>query len=213
MTSGNIESKFMQVLKDSLAKTSDIFSFKLCAQSQREGSLTIAVDFVPVFDDKSIADGVKDVFDNWYPKANRNLMIEFTIYDNMAYIRSICAPIGQSTAKRDIEYKPDVGFGKELRAFLLAVRREWVNKAAKNASEKKVGWAIDPFDRVNHDSRVIRTTPHAILVSSDVRDIRLEATAKPITGKDDKTGLEIKLSFKSVDKARIEHILTLIDQM
>lgn len=207
------ESKFMPVLRKSLAEVSDIFSYALCAQTQRSGLLTIAVDFVPIFDERSIANGVKDVFDDWYTNDNRNFMVEFTIYDQHVFIRTISPPIGQTTGKRDLKYNFEDGFGKKLRSFLIAARKNWENRADTISKEKKIRWAIDPFGFDADDTDIARSDNHTVLVSSNDRDIRLEAIAKPISGDDENVILEMKLSFRHIDKDRIEKIAALINQM
>jgi hypothetical protein len=207
------ESKFMPVLRKSLADVSDIFSYALCEQSQRNGILIVAVDFVPIFDEQSIANGVEDVFNDWYTNDNRNFMVEFTIYDQHVFIRTISPPIGQTTGKRDLKYNFEDGFGKKLRSFLIAARKNWENRADTISKEKKIRWAIDPFGFDADDTDITRSDNHAVLVSSNDRDIRLEAIAKPISGDDENVMLEMKLSFRHIDKARIEKIAALINQM
>lgn len=207
------ESKFMPVLRKSLAEVSDIFSYALCAQSQRSEILTIAVDFVPIFDEQSIANGVEDVFNDWYTNECRNFMVELTIYDQHVFIRTISPPIGQTTCKRDLEYNFNDGFGKKLRSFLIAARKNWENRADTIRKEKKISWAIDYFGFDADDADVTRAAHHAVLISSNDRDIRMDAIAKPISGDDENVMLEIKLNFRHIDKARIEKIAALINQM
>jgi hypothetical protein len=197
-----------------LLQVNDIFRSEVRKSDFEMSSLKTYVSFTPNFGHKDFTEGMKEVFHDWYEKFD--FLIEFTIYKDSIFLRSVCKPIHQSSGKKDIHFSDVKDAANGVRTFLKGIVREWKKESQKRSKEKKNSWVGSSIESELNEIGCISNWPGKILVSKIKGDgvpfnsIEFESL---ISATSDRASLKLSISVDDITPDKLERILKAIKGM